>query len=186
MDLRCNNLDLTPGGSAAMTAIGTLSARGGVQVLYEPQVTPPALPANFTADVTEGGVAPLTVTFTDRTTGGPEEWCWEFGDGTTSTEQHPVHTYMTAGTRTVCLTVKNACGCDTTVHEDYIHVHAPHPTPVDEFPAGGGGIMVMVCGILGVAGGLLCGEMILHDPRTPCFCKNTAGTDAIVHFLERL
>ena len=148
-DLRCNGLDLTPG-SAAMTAIGTLET-GGVVVLYEPQGTEPVLSTAFTADVTEG-VAPLTVAFTDRTIGGPEEWFWEFGDGTTSTKQHPVHTYTTAGTCSVCLTVANADGCDTVECECYICVYES-PDPVDEFPVGGRGIVMgMVCGILGVVG----------------------------------
>lgn len=150
VDLRYNGLDLTPG-SAAMTAIGTLEA-GGAIVLYEPQDTVPVLSADFTADVTEGAT-PLKVTFTDRSTGGPEEWFWEFGDGTTSTEQHPVHTYTAVGTCTVCLTIRNADGCDTAECNDYICVHAAPPTPVDEFPVGGEVlVMGMVCGILGVAG----------------------------------
>ncbi|WFN35224.1 right-handed parallel beta-helix repeat-containing protein [Methanogenium sp. S4BF] len=149
IDLRYNGLDLMPG-SAAMTAIETLAARG-VLVLYEPQETMPALSAAFAADVTEGA-APLTVAFTDRSTGGPEEWFWDFGDGTTSTEQHPVHTYATTGTCTVCLTVTNADGSDTTEQVNCICVDAP-PAPMHEFPEGGGIlVMGMVCGILGGVG----------------------------------
>ncbi len=34
-----------------------------------------------------------TVAFTDRSRGEITSWLWDFGDGTTSTEQHPVHTY---------------------------------------------------------------------------------------------
>ncbi|MBP7299064.1 MAG: PKD domain-containing protein, partial [Methanoculleus sp.] len=48
--------------------------------------------ADFTANVT-AGPAPLAVRFTDLSTGDPTGWSWSFGDGNTSTEQNPVHTY---------------------------------------------------------------------------------------------
>lgn len=154
VDLRYNGLDLTPG-SAAMTAIETLAGRG-VLVVYEPQEEMLLPRARFTADVTEG-LAPLTVTFTDHSTGGPEDWVWDFGDGTFSTEQHPVHTYTTEGTCTVCLTVTNACGCDTIEQVDCICVHAPQPTPINEFPVAGECI-VMVVGVLGGMGMIVLGK----------------------------
>ncbi|MFY1642828.1 PKD domain-containing protein, partial [Methanoculleus bourgensis] len=50
-------------------------------------VHPPT--ANFTANVTSG-TAPLTLQFTDTSTGDPTTWFWDFGDGATSTERHPV------------------------------------------------------------------------------------------------
>ena len=56
---------------------------------------------------------PLEVTFTDLTTYEPTYWLWDFGDGTTSTERHPFHTYDTAGVYTVCLVVGNANSSDT-------------------------------------------------------------------------
>ncbi|PKL62710.1 MAG: hypothetical protein CVV31_04700 [Methanomicrobiales archaeon HGW-Methanomicrobiales-2] len=60
--------------------------------------------ANFTADVTAGPI-PLTVRFTDASTENPSSWLWDFGDGQTSTEQHPVHTYTLPGNHTVTLAV---------------------------------------------------------------------------------
>ncbi|WFN35680.1 PKD domain-containing protein [Methanogenium sp. S4BF] len=59
------------------------------------------------------GYAPLTVTFTDRTTSSPTAWLWDFGDGATSTKQHPVHTYERAGAYAVSLTATNAYGSIT-------------------------------------------------------------------------
>jgi PKD repeat protein len=38
------------------------------------------------------------------------KWFWDFGDGTTSTEQHPNHTYPFPGTYTVKITVENSVG----------------------------------------------------------------------------
>jgi PKD repeat protein len=51
-----------------------------------------------------------TVTFTDETTGGvtPYFYSWDFGDGTSSTDMNPVHTYSSAGTFTVTLEVTDS------------------------------------------------------------------------------
>ena len=52
----------------------------------------PVLPvANFSTNVTSG-YAPLSVQFTDLSENATE-WNWNFGDGNTSTEQNPEHTY---------------------------------------------------------------------------------------------
>jgi PKD repeat protein len=82
------------------------------------------LDAAFTASPTSGP-APLTVQFTDTSTGTPTAWTWAFGDGVTSTDQHPVHTYTDPGTYTVSLTVDDAAGSDTETKADYITVAAP-------------------------------------------------------------
>ncbi|HEX2899883.1 MAG TPA: PKD domain-containing protein, partial [Bacteroidia bacterium] len=58
--------------------------------------------------------AGFTVAFTDGTSGSPNAWSWDFGDGNTSTQQNPTHTYTAAGTYTVCLISTNPCGADTT------------------------------------------------------------------------
>lgn len=55
---------------------------------------------------------PKTIIFTDQSL-GPDEWHWDFGDGTTSTLQHNVHTYADTGIYTVKLVVINhTTGCD--------------------------------------------------------------------------
>ncbi|WP_277749825.1 PKD domain-containing protein [Methanoculleus taiwanensis] len=75
--------------------------------------------ASFTANATSGAT-PLTIQFTDTSTGAPTSWSWDFGDGATSTEQSPVHTYTAEGTYTVSLTATNAVSDDTRVETDYI------------------------------------------------------------------
>lgn len=65
--------------------------------------------ANFTSNITSG-TAPLIIAFTDASTGTPESWQWNFGDGVTSNEKDPVHTYLSAGNYTVNLTVSNSHG----------------------------------------------------------------------------
>jgi len=59
------------------------------------------------------GITPLTVKFTDRSRDNPTEYLWNFGDGGTSTEQNPQHTYTLAGLHTVSLRVSNAYGSST-------------------------------------------------------------------------
>ena len=52
----------------------------------------------------------LKVNFVDQSTGNPTSWSWDFGDGATSTQQNPTHTYAKPGSYTVVLTVSNAAG----------------------------------------------------------------------------
>ena len=76
--------------------------------------------AEFSGEPTSGTV-PLSVQFTDQSSGNPTTWEWDFGDGATSTEQNPLHEYTADGDYTVTLTVTNTCGADTETKVDYIH-----------------------------------------------------------------
>lgn len=69
--------------------------------------------AAFSASPTSGSI-PLKVQFTDNSTGNPEEWKWDFGDETISTEKNPVNIYFKAGNHTVNLTVTNKNGTNST------------------------------------------------------------------------
>ena len=86
--------------------------------------------ASFTADP-EVGIAPLTVSFTDQSAGNPTSWSWVFGDGGTSTDQNPEHTYMNPGSYTVALTVVGPGGTDTETQQNLILVQ--YPAPVADF-----------------------------------------------------
>ena len=65
---------------------------------------------NFTP---QGGCEGTTIQFNDLSSGNPVGWSWDFGDGNTSTQQNPAHTYTTAGCYFVSLTV-NYGGCSIT------------------------------------------------------------------------
>ena len=65
--------------------------------------------ADFAASPISGTV-PLTVTFTDQSSGGPNSWDWSFGDDDTSTEQNPTHTFTEVRDYTVVLMVTDADG----------------------------------------------------------------------------
>jgi PKD repeat protein len=53
------------------------------------------------------------VSFTDNSTGGPTSWQWLFGDGLTSTQQNPTHTYAALGVYTVTLIISDGFCRDT-------------------------------------------------------------------------
>jgi DNA-binding beta-propeller fold protein YncE len=63
---------------------------------------------------------PLPVAFYDLSLDNPSSWLWDFGEGTTSTQQNAVHTYTTAGRFHVSLTVVTDLGTDTETKEDYV------------------------------------------------------------------
>lgn len=68
------------------------------------------------------GYQPLTVTFTDSSTGTPTVWSWDFGDGNTSTTQNPSNEYVDIGDYTVALTVSNDDGMSKTTRHAYVTV----------------------------------------------------------------
>lgn len=102
--------------------------------------TPPdpedTLTAAFGQSATNGNV-PLTVNFTDQSvsSGTVTGWAWDFGDGQTSTEQNPSHSYTTAGQYAPSLTVTDSNGLTRTAAGQTITVLAdggnPGPDPGD-------------------------------------------------------
>jgi YVTN family beta-propeller protein len=81
------------------------------------------------------GYAPLTVSFTDKSTGSPNSWNWNFGDGNTSKDQNPVHTYNKTGLYSVTLTESNANGSNALTKTNYIVVSGISNVPVTSFSA---------------------------------------------------
>ncbi|MBC6989384.1 GEVED domain-containing protein [Hymenobacter sp. BT491] len=67
------------------------------------------------------------VQFTDLSQNLPATWQWSFGDGTSSTEQHPRHCYAAPGTYTVSLAVTNAAGTNTLTRAGYIFYDTAQP-----------------------------------------------------------
>ena len=85
--------------------------------------------ANFEA-LPAGGPAPIAVTFTDLSVPGAAaitEWLWDFGDGETSTQQNPIHTFTRPNTYTVTMTARNLLGADTKVFNSCVVVTAGCP-----------------------------------------------------------
>jgi gliding motility-associated-like protein len=75
-----------------------------------------SLVAAFSPNVSTG-LAPLTVVFTDHSTGGATSWSWSFGEGTVVAGANTTFDYTTPGTYTVTETVTDINGCDNTTTE---------------------------------------------------------------------
>ena len=103
---------------------GINSGGYNLTVMVMPHDPPSPPTADFSATPTSGS-APLPVDFTDLSTGSPTSWLWNFGDGETSTDQNPSHTYLAADSYTVSLTAGNAGGSDTESKPDYVVLLGP-------------------------------------------------------------
>ena len=75
---------------------------------------------------------PFKVTCTDTSTNSPTSWEWDFGDGTTSTDQNPIHTYTTIGAYTIKLVVTNEGGSSSA--QVGIVIEIPDEPPIAEPP----------------------------------------------------
>jgi len=89
-------------------------------------VATPAPTADFSANQTTGN-APLTVSFSDKSSGSVNSWAWSFGDGGVSSTASPSHTYSNTGTYSVSLTVTGPGGSNTTTKTNYITVKEAAP-----------------------------------------------------------
>jgi len=98
-----------PGGTDTRTRTGAIT-------VYEP------VQAAFAGSPT-AGVPPLTVTFTNQSTGDYDTCAWTFGDGGTSTVcSNPTYTYATKAVYTVALNVSGPGGTHTQTRDQYIRV----------------------------------------------------------------
>jgi PKD repeat protein len=88
--------------------------------------TPAGPTASFTANPTSGQT-PLTVQFTDQSSGPVTTWNWNFGDGSASSAQNPSHTYNNAGSFTVTLTVTGSGGQSSSVSHTITVTNSPQP-----------------------------------------------------------
>lgn len=93
-------LENTPSGTYYNTSVGLRDT------LYSTSYQP--LVAAFTYQITG-----LTVHFHNQSVGQPEHYWWDFGDGHTSSQAQPSHTYDAPGTYTVVLAISNNCRADT-------------------------------------------------------------------------
>jgi len=126
------------GDPGTYTVILTVTGPGGsdtavrmnLVVVEDPGLPPSTLDAQFSATPLTG-TYPLQVQFTDLSTasGTVDSWSWDFGDGATSAQQDPSHSFSTAGKYTVSLTVTSGTLSDTQSKTDYVDVSAPAGPP---------------------------------------------------------
>ncbi len=92
--------------AGAYTVTLTVTGAGGTSTCTQPDyiMVYDAPKANFSASPSSGK-APLPVNFTNESSGAVASWLWSFGDGATSTDENPEHTYNSPKTYTAKLTV---------------------------------------------------------------------------------
>lgn len=101
-------------------------------ITYDSVLVYTAPNVDFTADDPDG-CEPHDVQFTDASFPAGSIWDWSFGDGNTSQNQNPAHTYNSDGTYDVTLIVQTAEGCDDTLTmSNYIIVY---PSPIANITA---------------------------------------------------
>jgi len=111
--------DLYGGCSPEVEAVINAMYAVGVGDAYSPVVS-----VDFTAANTEVCSTPLTVQFENHTLNA-STFMWYFGDGTTSTQQNPTHTYTTLGDFDVKLVGSSVgCGADSVTHTAFISIAA--------------------------------------------------------------
>ncbi|SMC72658.1 PKD domain-containing protein [Pedobacter africanus] len=119
-----------------------------------------------------------TFNFQDESTNNPSIWEWDFGDGTTSSQRNPSHTYLDTGTYKVTLKTTNQQGCFTTTFKNVTikgvpgYLFVPNAfTPGDtrpelrEFRAKGSGILSWRFGVFNKWGQLLWETTKLEEGR---------------------
>lgn len=91
---------------------------------------------DFSSPDTISCKAPFTVQFQDKSKGAVS-WSWDFGDGTSSTDQNPVKTYTKEGIYTVSHMAFNVSGCGSYIKKDnFIKIVSPRLQSIT-VPTGG-------------------------------------------------
>lgn len=116
-----NHTYAAPGGYAVCLVVSNAC---GSDSTCSPVVVSCTAPTAIFADSSIGA----TVSFFDLSTDSPTSWFWDFGDGNTSTQQNPSHTYTANGAFTVCLVATSLCGSDSTCSSVSIVTAAVDPS----------------------------------------------------------
>jgi PKD repeat protein len=108
IQLNMQDMDLSqiPARSRLVFGWPNVAETSGIAILLPGHAAPIA---SFSVDKTSGN-APFTVQFTDTSSGDPTAWEWVFGDGSTSLEQNPSHTFIDSRDFQVQFTASNSLG----------------------------------------------------------------------------
>ncbi|MBL6962802.1 MAG: PKD domain-containing protein [Bacteroidetes bacterium] len=86
------------------------------------------------------------VSFTDRSLNNPLSWKWYFGDGSTSTDQNPVHHYSQTGLYNVSLVSSNAGGSDSFTFKNILIEIPDAPISIPDLRCGAGQLTLLAEG----------------------------------------
>ena len=82
----------------------------------------PQISADFTTSTPKSGCGSLLVEFQDLSSGNPDSWLWDFGNGTNSTLKNPTIIYSSPGVYNVSLTISNSNYNDSKISNGFITV----------------------------------------------------------------
>ena len=114
---------------AGTYSVTVTDPNGCSATLYSNLIVNPIPVAAFTASAS---CLATNIPFTDQSTissGSIQSYNWNFGDGYSSTVRNPVHSYQSAGTYNVVLTIVSATGCSASVTKPVV----VYPQPVADF-----------------------------------------------------
>ncbi|MFH1005428.1 MAG: PKD domain-containing protein [Bacteroidota bacterium] len=131
-----------------MVTLAVTSNNNCISSVVLPVVVFPLPVADFNSDPI-GPMILLTddITFKDLSVGSVVQWNWDFGDGNTSSKQHPLHIYNDTGTYIVTLNIMSDRECrDTVQHplriKDYVfympNTFTPNGDGINDFFFGQG------------------------------------------------
>lgn len=97
------------------------------QTLCRQVIIEDVTPCNLSFQSFTDPLSSRTIHFIDHSFEGADEWIWDFGDGNTSSQQKPVHTYSEQGIYTVTLQASSQTGGCSSVFSRTISIHnTPH------------------------------------------------------------
>jgi PKD repeat protein len=121
--------------------------------------------ADFYADRVRGGV-PFTIQFNNQSIGQITEYFWDFGDGQTSSQRSPSHTYTTAGVHSVSLTINGPLGTDEKIRYSYIDIKPSNTENIYLFDgySGDPGFIPQTTAMLRNIGAVESGNVWIYSP----------------------
>jgi hypothetical protein len=122
----------------------------------------------------------------DNTSEFGDTYLWDFGDGTTSTDENPVHIYASPGYYTVTLSVTNGCGTRTrtrAINTIMIGIEDAASTQFSVFPNPTAGMLNItnasdISGSIGIEITSVSGQRVMQMSQNGVFANGKITIDA--------
>ena len=123
----CNTLTGSPGvisssGGAITVLLHSDQAVNGTGFEADWSCVFPSAPPESMFGISDSVSCNSTISFTDLSTNGPTTWYWDFGDGNSSNNQNPIHTYNSSGIFNVKLITINQYGVDSIIVDSAVTI----------------------------------------------------------------
>jgi len=129
--------------TVSLTVTGPYGSDEEIKTDYMQIIEPAEVVAQFEPSATSG-IAPVVISFVNRSIGSITGFSWDFGDGETSFAEHATHEYPEPGQFTVTLIVTGVADVDTAIAELEVLDPAPRITSVVDVPGDQGGEVYII------------------------------------------